>query len=54
MMKRRGHEPILRIGARKTSQGALEAHAWVEVFEQPVIGELADLPSYRQFPAFVL
>jgi hypothetical protein len=48
MLRRRGFEPILRLGVRGRDprQPSLEAHAWVECAGSIVVGELADLSEY--------
>lgn len=46
-----GHPSDLRIGVAKGEMGQLEAHAWVEVQEQIVMGYLSDLSRYSLLPA---
>lgn len=45
-----GHPSDLRIGVAKGKTGQLEAHAWVEVHEQIVMGYLSDLSRYSRLP----
>jgi Transglutaminase-like superfamily len=45
-----GHSGELRIGVAKSEAGLLEAHAWVEVQKQVVIGHLSDLARYQPMP----
>lgn len=45
MLRRRGHDPRLRIGVRRAAS-ALEAHAWVECDGMVVIGELPGMTGY--------
>ena len=42
-----GQPAFLRIGVAKSSEGKLEAHAWVESGGEIVIGNLSDLSRYR-------
>lgn len=42
-----GQLASLRIGVAKSSEGKLEAHAWVESGGKIVIGNLPDLSRYR-------
>lgn len=46
MLRRRGHEPLLRIGVRKCDRSLLDAHAWVECDGQIVMGEVPQLTDY--------
>jgi transglutaminase superfamily protein len=50
LFTRRGCAVSLRIGARRTAEGRLEAHAWVEHRGRVVVGDVADVASYRPFP----
>jgi hypothetical protein len=47
---RQGHTCTLRIGVKKDEKGQLQAHAWIEQFDQVVIGHLPDLSHYRPLP----
>jgi Transglutaminase-like superfamily len=49
-----GHPSDLRIGVAKGEMGQLEAHAWVEVQEQIVMGDLSDLSRYSLLPTLQL
>lgn len=46
MLRRRGHEPLLRIGVRQSDRSLLEAHAWVECGGHIVMGEVPELAGY--------
>ncbi|BAZ34097.1 hypothetical protein NIES4074_66110 [Cylindrospermum sp. NIES-4074] len=52
VMSRHGYTSELRIGIAKGEGGQFEAHAWVEVGEQIVIGQLRDLTRYTPMPSF--
>ena len=46
MLRRHGHEPLLRIGVRQSDQRLLEAHAWVECNGQIVMGQIPQIADY--------
>jgi hypothetical protein len=46
LLSRRGYKPVLRLGVMKSPSAPLQAHAWVELDEQTVIGHVDDLSSY--------
>ena len=46
MLRRRGHEPLLRIGVRQRDYSLLDAHAWVECDGQVVMGEVPRITDY--------
>lgn len=46
MLRRRGYEPLLRIGVRQSDRSLLEAHAWVECHGQIVMGEVPQIAGY--------
>jgi hypothetical protein len=46
-----GYPSTLRIGVAKSTQGTLEAHAWVESHGQIVIGNLQDLSRFTPLPS---
>jgi hypothetical protein len=46
MLRRRGHQPLLRIGVRQGEHSLLDAHAWVECDGQVVMGEVPQLTDY--------
>lgn len=46
MLRRRGHEPLLRIGVRQSDHSLLEAHAWVECDGHIVMGEVPQIDGY--------
>lgn len=51
LLTRGGHPVSLRIGAMKTSEGKLLAHAWVESEGRIVVGDLpGGLGDYSAFP----
>jgi hypothetical protein len=45
-LRRRGHEPLLRIGVRQSDHSLLEAHAWVECDGHIVMGEVPQIAGY--------
>ena len=47
LLARRGHPVRFHIGVDRSSEGKLEAHAWLESGGRIVIGGLADLSRYR-------
>jgi Transglutaminase-like superfamily len=49
-----GYPSDFRIGVAKGEKGQLEAHAWVEVQGQVVMGYLSDLTRYTLLPAHAL
>ena len=50
MLARRGVRSELRIGVAKDERGALQAHAWVEVHGNVVVGALPDLNRFERLP----
>src|SRR5687767_1579062 len=46
MLRRRGYEPVLRIGVRQSDHSLLEAHAWVECDGDIVMGEVPRIAGY--------
>lgn len=38
ILARHGHESKLRVGVARSAEGGIDAHAWVEVNDVPVIG----------------
>lgn len=51
LLRRHHHNPQLQIGVTKTPYGQLEAHAWVELEGQVVIGQVDDLARFTPMPA---
>jgi hypothetical protein len=51
-MRRAGFDPTLRIGVARTSNGTMEAHAWIEHDGRVVIGEVADIERFTVMPEF--
>ncbi len=51
LLHRHNHDSQLRIGVTKTPHGQLEAHAWVELNGQVVIGQVDDLARFTPMPA---
>ena len=45
MLRRRGHDPRLRIGVRR-GHSVLEAHAWVECNGTVVMGDVPEMTGY--------
>ena len=50
MLERRGISNELLIGVAKSDAGGLEAHAWVEVGDQVIVGRLRDLSRFQRMP----
>lgn len=50
LLGRFGHPAKLEIGVARGKEGALEAHAWVEVGGETLIGSLPDLSRFSKFP----
>jgi Transglutaminase-like superfamily len=50
LLEWQGHSGELQIGVAKSETGLLEAHAWIEVQGQVVIGNLSDLARYQPMP----
>ena len=50
LLGRRGHAAQLRVGVLRPAADTLQAHAWVEINDQVVIGGSSDLSSFAQFP----
>ena len=50
LLGRLGHPAKLEIGVARSKEGALEAHAWVEVGGETLIGSLPDLSRFSKFP----
>ena len=46
MLRRYGHESVLRIGVRQSDRSLLEAHAWVECKGIVVMGKLPEMAGY--------
>lgn len=52
LLKRRGYQPELRYGVLKSSAETFQAHAWVELQGQTILGQLPDLKDYAVLPQF--
>ena len=50
LLTRGGLPADLRIGVKKTPDGKLTAHAWVESNGRIVVGQLRDLDAYTRLP----
>lgn len=50
MLARRGVPNALRFGVAREANGGLQAHAWIEVGEVVVAGDLPDLARYQRMP----
>ena len=50
LLGRLGHPSKLEIGVARGKGGALEAHAWVEIRGETLIGSLPDLSRFSKFP----
>jgi transglutaminase superfamily protein len=46
LLKRIGHPSVLHIGVDSSTQGTLDAHAWVESNGEVVVGNLSDLDRF--------
>lgn len=51
LIRRRGYDPELKIGVAKAADQSLEAHAWVELQGQVVIGLVDDLARFTPMPS---
>lgn len=51
LISRQGYSPQLRIGVAKGEGGQFEAHAWVEIQGQVIIGNLVDLSRFTPLPS---
>jgi hypothetical protein len=51
LLRRRGIDPVLRLGVMKEENSRLAAHAWIEVQGQVVIGALPNLTEYVPLPS---
>ncbi|TYL36441.1 hypothetical protein CV102_22730 [Natronococcus pandeyae] len=49
LLARHGHRPQFRIGVTQTTD-RMEAHAWIECENEPVIGNIEALAEYRPLP----
>lgn len=45
------HTPSHRIGVKKPEDGSVEAHSWIELDEEVLIGDLDDLSEYTPLPS---
>lgn len=52
LIRRRGYEPELKIGVAKAEDHSLEAHAWVELQGQVIMGLVNDLSRFTPMPSF--
>ncbi|NJN31117.1 MAG: lasso peptide biosynthesis B2 protein [Synechococcales cyanobacterium RM1_1_8] len=52
LLKRRGYQPELRYGVLKSSAETFQAHAWVELQGQTILGQLPNLADYAVLPRF--
>jgi hypothetical protein len=50
LLDRLGYPAKLQIGVARGKEGALEAHAWVEIEGETLIGSLPDLSRFSKFP----
>jgi hypothetical protein len=51
LLRRADHPATLRIGVLRTSEGLLNAHAWIECDGKPVLGEIPTLVRFTPLPA---
>jgi hypothetical protein len=47
LLRRHGHPAELRIGAARSPDGRLEAHAWVELHGRVLLGKVAGMSRFR-------
>lgn len=50
LLVRSGHDSALRIGVALSDGNKLESHAWVEAEGDVIIGNLSDLPRFKELP----
>lgn len=50
LLKRRGYQPELRYGVFKSPTEAFQAHAWIELQGQTILGQLPNLKDYAVLP----
>lgn len=50
MLRREGHEPMLRIGVGRDEDRAFHAHAWVECEGRIVVGNMKSVDEYTPLP----
>lgn len=52
LCRRSGHPVYLRIGAKRSSDGNFCAHAWLELNDVIIMGNLPDIHSFSKFRDF--
>ena len=52
LLDRHGIRSCLRIGVRKADTASLEAHAWITINGETVLGRVEDLDEYIPLPEF--
>lgn len=52
MLRRRKSEGTICFGVRKTEQGLLTAHAWVEINDEVIVGAVPQLDQYARLPSW--
>jgi len=50
LLTRYGYSPIFHIGVAREGQQALEAHAWLSLDENLILGNIPDLDRFRELP----
>lgn len=50
LLSRQGYASVLRIGVAKDAIGQLEAHAWVEIEGEAIVGRLRDRDRFIPLP----
>lgn len=51
LLRRHGCAPQLQVGVARSEAGLFEAHAWVELAGEVVMGQLPDLDRYKPLPS---
>lgn len=54
LLHRHGHDSTVQVGVSRDQGGKVEAHAWVEIDGQVLIGDQPDLRRFVPFPALRL
>ena len=52
LLARRGYQSNIKLGIRKNESGKIEAHAWLLLDGEIVIGNIPDLDEFKEMPDF--
>lgn len=52
LLRRRGQSVEMRVGVAKDASGGLDAHAWLEVEGQTIIGAVDEMGRFSTFSSF--